>query len=125
MIRLTKKYKVLDYIFSTLSVLANILPLVIFIVSAYVEADIVYEKLAMTSALFLAIALTAVSLIIKIQLRSRLWLLLIGLFICLDYALVAIIVLACCQIVDELVLCPLKKKFHNKYVINKELDKRL
>ena len=121
---MTKRYHVLNILFTVCSVLANIVPLAFFIVSAYLQAEVVHEKLAMTAAVVCSIILTAVWFITKIQLRSRIWILLIGLFICLDYALAAIITIAICQIVDEIILCPLKKRYHNLYVINREIDKR-
>lgn len=121
---MTKKYRILDRVLLALSVLVNIGPLAYFIVAAYSQSTVVYEKLAMTAALLASIILTAVWAITRIQLRSRLWILLIGLFLCLDYALAAIITIACCQIVDEIVICPLKKRYHNLFVINREIDKR-
>lgn len=121
---MTKKYHILSITFFISSVLANIGPLLFFIVSAYTQADIVTEKLAMTASLVMSIILTAVWVITRIQLRSRLWIILIGLFLCLDYALPAILTIAICQIVDELIICPLQKRYKNLYIINKEIDKR-
>lgn len=121
---MTKKYRIFDRLLFALSLLANIGPLAYFIIIAYSQSTVVYEKLAMTGAIMASIILTAIWAITRIQLRSRLWILLIGLFLCLDYALAAIITIAICQIVDELIICPLKKRYHNLYVINKEIDKR-
>lgn len=121
---MTRKYRTIWAILALLSVLANVVPLAYFTVAAYCEADVVYSKLAMTASLFAALLLTVVWLITKIQLRSRLWIVLIGIFLCLDYALVAIMVIAICQVVDELILAPLRKRYYNLYTINKEIDKR-
>lgn len=121
---MTKKYHVLNILFLVMSTLANLVPLCFFTVSAYIQADVVYQKLAMTAALAASIILTAVWAVTRIQLRSRLWIILLGLFLCLDYALGAIITIAICQIVDELILCPLKTRYKNLYIINREIDKR-
>lgn len=121
---MTKKYQIIALILAAVSILANLGPLAFFIGSAYVQADVVHEKLAMTVSLAIALILSVVWLITRIQLRSRLWIVLIGLFVCLDYALAAIITIAICQIVDEIILCPLKKHYHNLYTINREIDKR-
>ena len=121
---MTKRYQVIAFILAAVSVLANIGPLAFFVSNAYIEADVVHEKLAMTVALAVSLILSVVWLVTRIQLRSRLWIILIGLFVCLDYALAAIVTIAICQIVDEIILCPLRKHYHNLYIINKEIDKR-
>jgi hypothetical protein len=36
-----------------------------------------------------------------------------------------LIIIAVCQVIDELIVCPVKNSLSNKLTISKELDKRL
>ena len=69
--------------------------------------------------------MTVISIANKIVLKSRIWILMLGIYICLDTVLTPLIIIAVCQIVDELLITPLKKNFKSKKIINKEMDKRL
>lgn len=73
---------------------------------------------------FIVLIMTVVTLVQKVALRSRLWVILIGMYICLDNILTPLIIIACCQIVDELIVNPLAKAYKNRYIINKQIDRR-
>lgn len=122
---MTKKYKTLAVIFTILSVLCFIGPVGYFIVAGFISSTLVVEKVALSLTVVIVIILSLVALINKCALRSRIWILLIGLYICLDNIMIPLIIIAVCQVLDELVLSPLAKHFRSKFSINKEIDKRL
>lgn len=122
---MTSKYRAYTYIFTVLSILLNVCPLVVYTIKAMLESDLLREKLALTMTVFIVLILSIVCWVNKLVLRSRLWIILIGVYFCLGEILTPLIIIACCQILDELIVHPLKKHYKNKYVINKEIDKRL
>lgn len=125
MSKLTKKYKRLYHIFSVISMLIMFLPLFIFICKGYAEAESVTRKAGLTCCISLALILTFLNIILKYSIRSTIWILLLGVYACLDNILVLILLIAISTIIDEFLLTPLKKSFKSKYTINKEIDKRL
>lgn len=122
---MTSKYRLYTWIFTIISLLLNICPLAVYTIKAMFESDLVYEKVALTMTVFIVLILTIVCFVNKIVLRSRLWIILIGVYFCLGEILTPLIIIAICQVLDELIVHPLKKHYKNKYVINKEIDKRL
>jgi hypothetical protein len=122
---MTSKYRKLALFFTILSLLLNICPLAVYSVKAMVESNLVYEKVALAMTVFIVLILTIVCFVNKITLRSRLWIILIGVYFCLGEILTPLIMIACCQVIDELIVHPLKTHYKNKITINKEIDKRL
>lgn len=122
---MTKKYRILYWLFFILSLSANIGPLAYYTIDAAINSDLTYEKLTLTTTVVLVIIMSMVCLINKTVLRSRIWIILIGLYVCLDFMLTPLMVIACCQIADELLLTPLKNNFKQKLIINKQFDKRM
>lgn len=120
----TKRYKRIYTLFNILSIAAAVVPVIYFSVKAYLSSDLVYEKIALSSTIVIVLIMTLVNLVSKVALRSRLWILLIGLYIALHEILTIIVVIGCCQVVDELIFTPLKSRYKSKYSINKEIDKR-
>lgn len=121
---MTKRYRRLSILFSVLSLLLNIAPLATYAIIAMVESNLVTEKIALCMTVLIVAILTAVSLVNKVAMRSRIWIIFLGLYSALDYIMVPLVIVACCQVLDELVVQPLSKRFKQKYSINKELDKR-
>lgn len=121
---MTKRYRISFWIFWALHILLNFCPLATYTIIALTEGQLIYEKVALTMTVFVMLILTIISIINKITLRSRLWIILIGVYICLGEILVPLIVVAFCQIFDELLVCPLMNHYKAKLTINKEIDKR-
>lgn len=119
----TKKYKRLACLFSILSILVLLAPLAYYLVEAFI-AGVVIEKLALGGLATMAIILTLFNMIMKANLRSPIWLILIGIFIVLENILPLIIFIAAGTILDEFVFSPLARRFRNLYTINNEIDKR-
>lgn len=120
----TTKFRLLYWLFFAASLLLNVAPLAVYTVGALCSATLVYEKVALCMTVFVVLIMTVVAMINKVTLKSRLWIILIGIYICLGEILTPLIIIACCQITDEIIIHPLKASFRNKYTINKELDLR-
>lgn len=122
---MTKKYRICYWTFFVLSILLQLGPLVTYATIAYVKSDLVTEKIALTTTVFIVAIMTIVAFVNKMALRSRLWILLLGMYFALDYIMTPLIIIAACQVADELIVTPLKKHFKTKLTINKEIDKRI
>ena len=122
---MTKRYRVLYWIFFFLSLISNIGPLTYYIVKAAIYSNLTYEKLALSVTVLIVIIMTLVCLINKVVLRSRMWIVLIGLYICLEFILTPLIIIAACQIIDEIIFTPLKNNFKQKLTIHVQFDKRM
>lgn len=122
---ITKKNKALYWVFNILSFVVMFVPIAVYVVKGYIEADLTTEKVGLTCTIMISIILVAINFIFKYRIRSTLWILLLGVYFCLDNILAMIILIAVGTILDEFLLTPLKKSFKNKYTINKEIDKRL
>ena len=122
---LTTKYRIAFWSLVVFCFLLQVGPFAVYGTIALIQSSVVVEKVALCSTLFIVLIMTIICLINKMVLRSRIWILLIGLYFCLDYILVPLMIVAACQIVDELVATPLKKHFKQKLTISKEIDKRV
>lgn len=122
---MTKKYRYWFWVLAALSILLNVAPLATYTIIAFISATAITTKVTLTMTLMVVFVLTLVSWVNKITLRSRLWIVLIGLYIALDYIMVPLIIIAICQVIDELIVCPCKNVCQRRLEINKEMDKRL
>ena len=121
---LTTKYRLAYWSLFISSILLQLGPLITYGVIGYVQSDLVTEKIGLSLTVFVVAILTVVAFVNKVAMRSRLWIMLLGLYFSLDYILTPLLIIAICQIVDELVVAPLKKHFKTKLTISKEIDKR-
>lgn len=122
--KVTNKYKTGYIIFSILSVIAFAAPTLWYVIQAFLTTGITTEKVALAGSIMVVLIMSVVALVTKVAPRSRIWIILLGLIICLDNIEVALCWIASTQILDELVLCPIKKFFKDRLVINKQIDKR-
>ena len=122
---MTKKFKRKYMAATILSFLLNVCPLLVFTIIAFISGTAIVHKVTLSMTLLIVLIFTAVTFINKTVFRSKLWILLIGLWLCLDNILTPLIVFAACQVIDELIVTPLKNYYKNRYRINKEIDTRL
>lgn len=121
---ITKKYRTISLVLLIMCILLNVAPLATYTVMALCQANLVVEKVALTSTIFIVLIMSLYSLVSKTALRSRIWIILLGMYVCLDYILAPLIIIAICQVLDEMFINPLYKHYKNKYTINREIDKR-
>lgn len=108
-----------------LSALLTFGPLVTFAVIGFADGSVhPGNKIVLGATLLTVIIMTGIAIANKITLRSRLWIALIGLWACLDYILPILLIFAGCQIVDELIICPIKRYYGTQYSTNKTVDRR-
>ena len=122
---MTKKYARAQFLLALMSVLLNIGPFAYYVIEGLLSDSLVAEKVGLVGTVFAVAIMTIVSLVNKRALRSRLWILLVGLYMTLDNILTPLIIVAVCQILDELIISPLAKLYRAKKLIHKEMDKRL
>jgi hypothetical protein len=93
-------------------------------IQAFIKGSKV-EKFTLGAFCVVAIGMVSINLLMKIHLKSMVWMLLLGIYVCLDNITTLLIMVAICTILEELVFNPFYKHFKSKYIINKEIDKRL
>lgn len=127
----TKKYKKIRNWLFLASLLLLFGPVIYFLCEAAVltlaggtTVETVAKVSIFSSSLLIFGILTIISVARKVVFKSSLWILVIAIYLILDYALYAVIVIGITQILDELVVSPLIKHYQNLIVINKEIDKR-
>lgn len=121
---MTKKLFIWKTILTILSIILNIVPMAIYTIKAIINADLTTEKITLSLTILLVLILSIISWINRIALRSQLWILLIGIYVSLEYIITPIIIIAVCQILDEIIITPLKRHYNARWMINKEIDRR-
>lgn len=120
----TKKYKRTNKILSFFSILLNCAPILTYTVIAFASGS-VKQVTALGIALTMAIMFTIINLVFKHHIRSTIWILLLGIYVCLKNITPLLILIAACTMIDEFAITPIRKKYKQLYTINKEIDKRL
>ena len=120
---MTKKYKIKLNICRLLSFTITVLPVIIYVIKGFMDGSI-GEKVSLGICVILALMFMLINVMFKYHIRSTLWVLLIGIYVCIDNIIPLLIIMATTTIIDEFVLVPLIKKYKNKYIINKEIDLR-
>ena len=121
---ITKKYKSHATCLRCIDILLMFGPMVIFLIMGFMDATS-SEKVVLGITTIAAVVLTVINVLMKYSLRSTVWILLLGLYYVLDTMTVLILIIAITNILDELIITPLYKSAKNKYLINKEIDKRV
>lgn len=120
----TKSLKTQKRILSLISLLLNILPLVWFLVSGFINGDS-KQKLTIGLISSAAIVLTVLMQLFKFKLKRTLfWLVLLGIFICYAKLGTCLIVIGICSIIDEVIIEPILERVKYDYRTNREIDKR-
>ena len=119
----TKKYKRLSKFFGLLSLLCTVFPVAYFTVQAFIQGE-VKEKVTLGCTLIVCLILVALNTIQKRNLRSPVYLMILGIYVCLDNLLSLFLIMAITTMADEFLFSPLHNSFKNKAIINKEIDRR-
>lgn len=120
---MTKKYKNKLNFIRLLSFALTVLPVILYTILGFYNGSI-GEKVSLGICTLLAIMFVIINVMFKYHIRSTLWIMLIGIYICIDNIIPLLITMAASTIIDEFVLVPLIKKYKDKYIINKEIDLR-
>lgn len=122
---LTKKYTTLAILFSIFSICLLLGPTAYYVALGFITSTLVIQKVALTSTIFLSLIITLICAVNKWNFKSKIWLIIICLFFCISNFLEMILVFAITQVLDELIVCPIRNHFRTKASINKEIDKRM
>lgn len=121
----TKKFKRLNITFTLLSCLLTYGPLVAAIIVGFTDVSVETEKkLYLGFCLSAAVILTIYSIMLKHHFRSTVWVVVLGIYFCIQNIEWLIISIAVSTVLDEFIIEPVKKKVRAKFVINKEIDIR-
>lgn len=125
----TKKARIAAFIFGALHLLCLLGPFLYFVPIAFLTGVLV-TKVALSLTVVTSLILAAFSLLMDVKHRAGMhrgimWLLIAGVLFCLEAVKPFIWIMAIVSILDELIFVRLRDKFHNRALINKEMDKRL
>lgn len=120
----TKKYKTKYTVAKGMSIALTVGPMLYYMILGFSVAEPA-KKVILSMTAICAIMLTFINIVFKMHIRSTIFLLMLGIHICIDNITGLIIVMAATTLVDEVLLVPLAKKYKAKYTINKEIDERI
>ena len=120
----TKKYRIGYWVLTVISWALVFGPLAGYFIYGLIVSGTV-QKAGLLTTLFVAIVLTVVSVIMKLHLRSALFILVLGIYIAIDKISILLIIVSVCSVLDELLISPLQRSFKEKLGVNKAMDKRL
>lgn len=124
MSNITKKYTNLYWLFRSISFLVLVVPLIIYGVKGFIEGDVT-EKFTLGMTISIAAILVALNILFKYHIRSTIWIIVLGIYFCIDNIMPLLLCIAIGTILDEFIFTPLYKSYKNKATINKEIDKRI
>ena len=124
MSNITKKYTNLYWLFRSISFLVLIVPLIVYGVKGFIEGDVT-EKFTLGMTISIAAILVALNILFKYHIRSTIWIIVLGIYFCIDNIMPLLLSIAIGTILDEFIFTPLYKSYKNKATINKEIDKRV
>lgn len=121
----TKKSRISYYVLCALSFLCCFGPLMYYTAAAlFSPAGLLISKVALVGAVLVVLILTMIALVNKMVFRSRIFILLLGLYLCLESIITPLLLVGIGQIVDELVVAPAKANAKTRLIANKAYDKR-
>lgn len=120
----TKKYQTLSALFFWLSIIVTVVPVIVYAGVGFYNGDI-KEKITLGVTLIIAIILVVINLVFKFHIRSSIWIVIVGIYFCLDNIMPLLFMVAASTMLDEFLFTPLHKSYKSKAKINREIDKRL
>lgn len=121
----TKKFEGLYRLMAFLSLVCTIGPISVFTIYAISNGEIgSKQKLTLGLCLLVCVLLVIINTIKKYNLRSPVYIMILGIHTCIQNLTLLFIVMAVTTALDEFVFTPLKREFRTKYTINKEIDAR-
>ena len=118
--RLRRKYATCLFF----SILATFGPLAYYFATTFVLVDSVQKKAVLGLSMITCIVLTMINVVMKTQIRSPIFVIMLSICICADKLLPVLCMVSVGVILDELVFTPAKKHYYRRYSTNKELDRR-
>lgn len=122
----TKKLQARLRILRAIDIVIIALPVLVYFVIGVANGDIVTveKKVALVGAFVVALIFTGVNIVMKMHLKSPIWIAVLGIHFALGNIMPLIWCLAVSTVLDEIVLSPLIKRTKSQVISNKEIDKR-
>jgi len=121
----TKRFATLYRLMALFSLVCTIGPITVFTVYAISNGEIgSKQKLTLGLCLLVCLLLVILNTIKKYNLRSPVYIMILGIHTCIQNLTLLFIIMAVTTALDEFVFTPLKREFRMKYTINKEIDAR-
>lgn len=125
----SSKYKRNYWILEAISIALTVIPILYFLIDGFIKGNTSGKAVLCTTSL-IALVLGVINVVFKYHIRSTLWVTLIGIYYALDSSLkssknamlIVLIVLCATTMVDEFIICPLKKRYKEKYKMRKEIE---
>lgn len=124
MSNITRKYTNLYWLFRSISLLVLITPLIVYGIMGFIEGDVT-EKFTLGMTISIAAILVALNILFKYHIRSTIWIVVLGIYFCIENIMPLLLCIAIGTILDEFIFTPLYKSYKSKATINKEIDKRI
>ena len=121
---MTAHYRKLSILYAFLSELCMFGPIAFYFIRAFAFGDAV-QKWTLGVVFTAVFVLTVLNFLMKLHLRSIVWLFLLGLFTVFSNFIAVIAVFAVTTFMDELIFSPLHKKYASKAFVQHEMDKRI
>lgn len=121
---ITKKYRFWFFLFTVLSFGLAFGPLITYACIGLQTATAT-GAYVFCSCITVATVISLVCVINKYTPRSRLFFIIFGLYFIIEHFIPCLLTVGICCVIDEFVICPLKKYCGRHYEINKEIDKRI
>lgn len=120
----TKHYGFLRFIFKTLSLVCLFLPFLIFTSLAMAEGILIAEGFSIGASVLVVGIITIICAYREKFMYSKVWIIPLVMFLIIDNFLPIFLSTAICQIVKEIIIDPLYRRFNEDYHTNKQMDKR-
>jgi hypothetical protein len=114
----TKKLSKVQWLLRGLHILLNVAPIIVFIIIAFIHGDI-GTKATLGCTAIVALIMTLVAWTNKMAMKSRIWVVLIGVWLALDSFMIPLITIASTQLVDEIFIEPMMAANKTKLVANR------
>lgn len=122
----TKKLRRGVWVTNILSILLSFGPLISYIILAFKNSQSsTTDKCILLSMLSVGVILSGMAVFLKYIPKCSIWLIIIGLYLCLDNIIGTILVIAITQVIDEIIVVPVNRVYKNKLETNKEIDRAL
>lgn len=121
----TKRFAALYRLMALFSLVCTVGPITVFTIYAISNGEIgSKQKLTLGLCLLVCLLLVIINTIKKYNLRSPVYIMILGIHTCIQNLTLLFIIMAVTTALDEFVFTPLKREFRMKYTINKEIDAR-
>ena len=120
----SKSLKKKHLLFKVCSLLLLFVPLVVFVVVAFIRGTTT-QKMSLGIGVTLCLIFTIANAMFKWAPRSAIWILMIALTIAMEKIQSVIYVVGICAIIEECVTSRLESYYLQKYKINVEIDARI